>query len=307
MSLAEFIYTQVLKPRPLRVLTNTVLLKMIPQSKQVGRARIVLDPDDPVVSSAVAFGVYELEELEFFETYCKGNMVLMDIGANLGVYTSVALHNLGEGGHIVAIEPRPQTFAVLERNIAENRRESGPRVDAFMIAAASDEGVRLLFENPENRADNRLYDSSDRHWNSVKVPSRRLDDLLCELGMETVDFVKIDVQGYEQHVVRGFRQTLAHSQDVILMTEFWPQGLREAQSDPAAYLEELEDIGFELYELKERARGKLVALNDANNLIQRLSGSKYTNLIGLKGKTPVSLEVDKGKEVAARTAQITSP
>jgi hypothetical protein len=67
------------------------------------------------------------------------------------------------------------------------------------------------------------------------------------------------------------------------MTEFWPKGLREAGGDARVYLEELSELGFNLFELKERPRGKLAPLKDGEALIKRLMGRKYANLIGSKG------------------------
>jgi FkbM family methyltransferase len=283
MSLAQFIYTEVLKARPLRMLTNAILLRIIPDVMRVGPATVYLDPEDPVLSGAVALKVYEPSELYFFQKHCRGNMTLVDVGANVGLYTSLAMHGLGAGGHIVAVEPRPQTFTFLEKNIASNRREAGPRVDAFRIAASTVSGTRLLFQNPENKADNRVYAADDRQWEGIEVESRPLDDVLSEQGISTINFIKMDVQGYEQKVLGGIKKTLRRSNKVILMTEFWAKGLREAGGDARVYLEELSELGFILFELKERPRGRLVPLADWDKLIGDLKGRKYTNLVGAKG------------------------
>ncbi|MEW6028689.1 MAG: FkbM family methyltransferase [Chloroflexota bacterium] len=283
MSLAQFIYTEVLKPRPLRVLTNAILLRIIPRVTRVGPARVYLDPEDPVLSGAVALRVYEPSELYFFQKHCRADMVLVDIGANVGLYTALAMHSLNANGRIVSVEPRPQTFAFLERNIAENRRADGPRADALNMAAAAEHGARLLFQNPENKADNRLYANSGQNWEGIEVESGPLDAQLEALRIQQVNFVKADVQGYEQMALRGLRQTLHRSERVILMTEFWPKGLRDAGGDAPSYLQELTDLGFKLYELKETPRGKLVPIEDWERLIHNLPGRKYMNLVGLKG------------------------
>lgn len=284
MSLAQFIYTEVLKPRPLRVLTNAILLRIIPRVTRVGPATIHLDPEDPVLSGAVALNVYEPGELQFFLAHCRGDMTLVDVGANVGLYTSLAMHTLSERGRIVAVEPRPQTFAYLEKNIGANRSAQGPRVDAFRLAAAPEAGTRVLFQNPENKADNRVYASNDFQWETTEVEARPLDDVLSEQGIREIHFLKMDVQGFEQMVLRGLRQTLRRSANVTLMTEFWPKGLREAGGDACSYLEELTGLGFTLYELKERPRGQLVPLTDREAFIGALTGRKYANLIGIKGQ-----------------------
>ena len=109
MPFAEFIYTEVLKPRPLKALANAVLLRIIPEKIRVGPAILYLDPCDPVISGALTLRVFELSEQALFEKYLHGDMTLVDIGANLGLYTAISMHHLDAGGRIVAFEPHPKS------------------------------------------------------------------------------------------------------------------------------------------------------------------------------------------------------
>ncbi len=289
MSLAEFIYTEVLKPKPLKALTNAVLLRIIPETLKIGPAILHLDLSDPVVSGALALHVFEPSELAFFQEHCRGPLTLVDIGANVGLYTVLAMHQLNADGRIVAFEPHPGSFAFLQKNVSANLDAASTcsRVEALNLAAAPERGLQELRLNPENRGDNRLYRGTYQgkieQWECLPVEGRPVDDVLAELGIEQVNFVKIDIQGYEQKAISGFQRTLARSQNVILMSEFWPKGLREAGGDARAYLEMLAGLGFRLYELRERPRGKVVPLEDWEALIARLPERKYANIIGVKG------------------------
>ena len=289
MSFAEFIYTEVLKPKPLKALTNAILLQIIPEMIHVGPATLHLDLSDPVISGALTLRVFEPSELAFFQKYCQGDMTLVDIGANIGLYTSLAMHQLDSSGRIVTFEPHPQTYAFLQKNIVANQTgpSSCPRVDALNLAATPKRGQQALRLNPENRGDNRLYQGTYQgkieEWEALPVEGRPVDEMLTELGIDEVNFVKIDIQGYEQNAISGFQKTLAHSQNVILMSEFWPKGLKEAGGSASEYLQILTDVGFTLYELKERPRGMLTTLKNWDRLIARLAERKYTNIIGVKG------------------------
>jgi len=289
MSFAEFIYTEVLKPKPLKALANAILLRIIPEKIQVGPATLYLDLNDPVVSGALTLRVFEPSELVFFQKYCRGEMRLVDIGANVGLYTALGMHQLNETGRIVTLEPHPQTYAFLLKNISANQTRplACPRVDALNMAAASERGQQALHLNPENRGDNRLYQGSYQgkieEWDTLPVEGRPVDDVLADLEVDEVNFVKIDIQGYEQKAVSGFQKTLTRSQNVILMSEFWPKGLKEAGGSAAEYLQMLIDLGFTLYELKEKPRGKVIPLDNWDRLIARLPERKYTNIIGVKG------------------------
>jgi len=289
MSFAEFIYTEVLKPKPLKALTNAILLRIIPESIQVGPATLHLDLTDPVVSGALTLRVFEPSELAFFQKYCRGAITLVDIGANVGLYTALAMHQLDEMGKIVTFEPHPQTFSFLQKNINANQATSDtcPRVDALNMAATPEPSQTDLRLNPENRGDNRLYQGTYQgkveEWDTLPVEGRPVDDVLAELGINEVNFVKIDIQGYEQKAISGFQKTLASSKNIILMSEFWPKGLKEAGGSATEYLQMLIDVGFTLYELKEKPRGMVIPLEDWNQLIARLPERKYTNIIGVKG------------------------
>jgi FkbM family methyltransferase len=289
MSLAQFLYAEVLKPKPLKALTNAILLRIIPESVRMGPATLFLDPGDPVLSGALTLRVFEPSELYFFKKFCHGDMTLVDIGANIGLYTGLGIHNLDSNGRIVAFEPNPKSYTFLEKNIVANQTDTRacPRVDAFNMAAAPEQGQHELRLNPENHADNRLYQGTYHgkieNWDVLPVEGRPIDDVIDELGIQEVNFVKVDVQGFEQKAICGFQKTLTRSKNVILMSEFWPKGLQEAGGGAREYLQLLTTMGFDIYELKERPRGKLEPLADWEDLIMRLPDRKYINIVGIKG------------------------
>jgi FkbM family methyltransferase len=289
MSLAQFIYTEVLKPKPLKALTNAILLKIIPETIQIGPATLYLDPNDPVVSGALTLRVYELSEQALFAKYLHGDMTLVDIGANVGLYTAISMHHLDVDGRIIALEPFPQTFEFLQKNVTTNQNNGRacPHVDAFNLAATPEPCQIDLRLNPENRADNRLYrgtyQGKTEEWDTLPVEGRPVDDVLAEIGIEQVNFVKIDIQGYEQKAISGFQKTLERSQNVILLSEFWPKGLKEAGGSAQEYLQMLKNLGFTLYTLNERPHGSVTPLLDCDALIARLPGRKYTDIVGVKG------------------------
>ena len=289
MSFAHFIYTEVLKPKPLKALANAILLRIIPETIQVGPATLHLDPNDPVVSGALTLRVYEHSEQALFAKYLHGDMTLVDIGANLGLYTVASMHHLDAGGRIVAFEPHPKTYEFLQKSVAANQTNGRacPRVDTFNLAATPEPSRQELRLNPENRGDNRTYHGTYQgkmeEWNTLPVEGRPVDDVLAELGIDEVNFVKIDIQGYEQKAISGFQKTLARSQNVILLSEFWPKGLEEAGGGATEYLQMLTNLGFTLYVLNQKPHGSVTPLENWNDLIANLPERKYTDIVGVKG------------------------
>ena len=93
--LAEFVYCYLLRPWPLRQLTNWTIRKLLPKQVEIHGATVVLNPTDPVVSGALHFGVYEKAETRFFQSACRDGMTFLDVGANLGYYTALAARAVG--------------------------------------------------------------------------------------------------------------------------------------------------------------------------------------------------------------------
>ena len=274
--LAEFVYCYLLRPWPLRQLTNWTIRKLLPKQVEIHGATVVLNPTDPVVSGALHFGVYEKAETRFFQSACRDGMTFLDVGANLGYYTALAARAVGPNGRVLAVEPDPDSFGYLEQTIAAN---AVGNVEAFPVAASDAPAILPLYISTDNRGDNRLY-ASDGERPQVEVKARPLDTLLRDNKIDTVDLIKIDVQGYEPKVIAGLRETITASPNLTLLTEFWPQGIDEAGEDANEFLETLRELGLTLHELKPD--GSLAELTDDTDLIARHQGRRYTNLIGRK-------------------------
>lgn len=274
--LAEFVYCYLLRPWPLRQLTNWTIRQLLPKQVEIHGATVVLNPTDPVVSGALRFGVYEKAETLFFQSACRDGMTFLDVGANLGYYTALAARAIGPNGRVLAVEPDPDSFSYLEQTIAAN---AVGNVEAFPVAASDAPAMLPLFISTDNRGDNRLYASGEKRP-QVEVEARPLDALLRENKIETVDLIKIDVQGYEPKVIAGLRETIIASPNLTLLTEFWPQGMAEAGGDANEFLKTLRELGLTLHELKPD--GSLAELTNDTDLIARHRGRRYTNLIGRK-------------------------
>jgi FkbM family methyltransferase len=277
-AVVEFIYNVLLKPRPLRKAALTIMRAIIPRAVRRHDATILLNPRDPIISGALTLRVYETVETKFFLRISRPGMTFLDIGANIGYYTALALSQMKEVGRIISLEPDPENFNYLQRNVAVNRGEA---IAICVRKAASDHsGSMTLHTSIDNRGDNRLYPNELSQATCI-VEVQPVDTLLPPLGVSSVDLIKMDVQGYEAHVLAGMLQTIARSPRIIILSEFWPQGLRSAGSDPLAFLKTLDQLGLTVHELTPRAT--LARIVDPNDLIRRFPGRRYTNIVAFKG------------------------
>lgn len=275
MTLSEFTYTVLLKPKPLRLLVNRILCFFIPRTKRIGEAIVALNPSDPVVSGALTLGVYERDEIQFFRKSYVPGMSFLDIGANSGLYTALAISQGHPLGKMLAVEPHEESRKYLIETI---RLNNGETVAVEGVAVGSNQGVATLFSNPDNKGDNRTYNDPLLSLSST-VPVETIDRLCEKHRIESIDFIKIDIQGSEYSALLGAKAVLTRSKACILMTEFWAFGLRRAGADPEDYLDLIRSLGFTISKLK---KGSLLKIND-DELLEKTSSRHYVNLVAWKG------------------------
>ena len=273
--IAEFIYCYILKPRPLRVITNWLIKKLIPKKVKIGKATLFLNPNDPVVSGAIFFNVYETTERKFIKSISFKGMRVLDIGANIGYYTALLSQEAGDNGLILALEPDLESYKYLSQSI---RSLENNNVLSFPVAASNLSQRLPLYISKENRGDNRLYKNNQKR-DCIIVDCLTIDELSTKTKIEGFDLIKIDVQGYEPKVFKGMGNTIKSSRNLTILTEFWPKGIMEAGESPANFLRTLRKMKLKLFELKKN--GSLVSLNQFrdNEFIKRFSGRKYTNIV----------------------------
>ena len=146
----------------------------------------------------------------------------VDVGANWGYFTLAGAHAVGPAGRVVALEPDPRVHAELCANVARN----GIGNVAVLAVAASDRGgeavLRGYAEADRNRGVSSLVAAPAGDAPSFTVRTAPLDDLLDEQGIDSVDLVKIDVEGAEELVVRGRVRGLAAGRYRRVLVELHP-------------------------------------------------------------------------------------
>ncbi len=278
MSVPEFIYTVLLKPAPLKRLANGVIRALLPAELHYRGIQLALNPNDPVVSGALLFNVYENDEVDYFQCLLRPGMTVVDVGANIGLYTALAAAGIGPAGRVVALEPDPESFSYLQKTLALNGFTT---VEPCAAAASSGTGTAQLFRNPDNRGDSRLYDDP-LLANPLAIQTTTLDELLRAHGIRSVDILKMDVQGAEGLVLAGAAQILRDSPNLTIMMEFWPYGLARTGCNAREILHQLRADGFQLVDIGRKFQ-QLHSDHDFDELVARLQGRRYTNLVASKG------------------------
>lgn len=217
-------------------------------------------------------GLMGKEEARLLKRLIEPGMQILDIGANIGLYTLLLSRLTGSSGRVFAFEPEPNLFSALRKNCSKNRAVN---VMPFQCAAGDYNGRATFRRASLNSGDNRLGPAGpDAQLIDVEVA--RLDDLL---RVPRVQFIKLDVQGHEFAALSGLEQLLAVSPNVRVLFEFWPAGLRAANTNPESLLDFLRERGFEIYEAEG---GHLQRVSDSAQLLAELRGKQFTNLLATR-------------------------
>ena len=207
----------------------------------------------------------ERHERALVRNFIQPNMIVVDIGANIGIYTRFFADLTGESGHVHAFEPAPLNFRRLHDNVGARNN-----VTANQSAVGAGTGTIKLYVSDELNVDHRTFDSADGRY-SIDVPVVSLDEYF--VSGQSVDFIKIDVQGYEFSVLQGARRVLEENHEIKILMEFWPYGLIKAGVAPNALIDLILSLGFEIRMTKDLSEGTFDATKLETNRIDH-----YCNL-----------------------------
>ncbi|MDX1984472.1 MAG: FkbM family methyltransferase [Bryobacteraceae bacterium] len=135
----------------------------------------------------------------------KEGDVVLDCGANVGVYTRASLK--AGAKLVVAIEPAPENIECLRRNFA-NEIEAG-RVIVYPKGVWDKDDMLELHVDPHNSAADSFVIERQGSHSVNKVPLTTIDKLVEELKLERVDYIKMDIEGAETRALNGGRSTIA--------------------------------------------------------------------------------------------------
>lgn len=240
--------------------------------------KMILDADDKVITPFIKQRCeWEPFETAVFLSQLDAGSVVVDVGANVGYYTLLASKAVGETGKVIAVEPDPTSFALLERNVQMNAAKN---VTLIRKGLSDRRATGRLYLDSENKGDHRLFleDAIKPSVSVELVPYNEID-----ASASAPSLIKIDVQGWEAQALSGFPFSSYETMPTLLM-EFWPSGLEAAGSDPLMVLRFVQGLGYSIFEVENSER--LVERNHPDLIVRSLGLSplKFANLFLVEQK-----------------------
>lgn len=180
-------------------------------------------------------GLFEPGESRLFRQLLRPGDIVVDAGAHIGWFTTIAANCVGRSGQVVAFEPYPPNAAMLKQNLVQNRCTNARVLET---ALGSGPGTLAL---ARGHGDSGAVTALDwaRDGRAV-VPVTTLDEVMDGFG--AVALVKIDVEGWEAHVLRGAERTLSRTKHVLI--EINRPALTKAGTSPEELFGLLRSAGF---------------------------------------------------------------
>lgn len=223
---------------------NGILIRWLKKDKVIiGKNLIYLDKDDSLRLSTR--GYYEPIITDLIKREVKEGDVVVDVGAHIGYYTLIFAELVGEKGKVYAFEPDPDNFDILRKNVEVNGYKN---VILEQKAVSNQRGIVRLFLGKERSAHHTLSKNDYSSDESVPVEAIRLDDYFKE---ESIDFIKLDVEGGEYNALNGMLSLLKRSSRLKMVVEMVPVFLEEMSISSEHFLSFLHKHGFDVTYINE--------------------------------------------------------
>ncbi len=152
-------------------------------------------------------GEYEPDVRSMIKQTLVPGDVAVDIGAHIGHHTATMLQRVGPSGRIFALEPAPDRFAMITRNFG-NRSN----VQILQVGASDEDSKALLSDTPRRSP----FVSSTPTDHTIEIRTITIATLMKEKSVQTIDLIKIDIEGHECKAIMGAAPCIDSIRNIIV-------------------------------------------------------------------------------------------
>jgi len=173
-------------------------------------------------------------EIYLRDVYCQSiileEMKIIDVGAHIGLYATLAASKTGPSGKVIAIEPSTKNYKNLIENIKINNYNN---IIPVKKALSDHEGLENLYLSSSSVRHSLDYNTAAKMGfiSPVKVEVATLDKLLENLSLKKIDIIKIDAEGEEMKILKGSEKTLKNNPTakILVASYHYPKETKEVR------------------------------------------------------------------------------
>lgn len=200
-------------------------------------------PDDPGISSELRiFNIHEPLSTKLTLQELKEGMVCLDVGSNIGYYALMESNKVGKTGRVIAIEPSPKNYEYLKRNIGLSKFNN---VELYNFAAGEKDGEVKFFIHKKSNHCSVIKEGQKipESGKVINVSMRSMDSFVEEKQLDRVDFVRMDVEGFEVKIFEGMWNVIKKFQPIIQMEFHYVPITYEEKK---LFFKKIKSLGYEI-------------------------------------------------------------
>lgn len=191
--------------------------------KEIGDVRFEINFERDRCYRWMYWDAYEVETVQLLKKYLVPKGCFIDVGANVGYLSAVAMSLVGPNGQVHSFEPVREHFERLKQLQIQNPRYS-LTINAFALGD-KDEKSKISITNRPNIGWNSMVPGGmpahlTRRVDEIEV--HRLDDYLMKHRIQNVGLIKIDVEGFETQVLKGLSRYFEQGNKPLILCEIAP-------------------------------------------------------------------------------------
>lgn len=181
---------------------------------------MLVDTSDTYGIDVLKSGKIESPEDKFIKQIVKPGWIVVDVGVHWGGFSILFGKLVGIKGKVISFEASSKNFKLLKKNISINLLKD--IVKPFHLAVGDEEKLLKFPLATTSSGHNSLIRKDLPALRYEDVNQIKLDSFLPSMGIEKIDFLKLDIEGYEYFALKGAEQIIKNSPNLWLFIEFSP-------------------------------------------------------------------------------------
>jgi FkbM family methyltransferase len=243
--------------------------------------KFILYPwDKTPLEKLISRRIYREEVMAMKKFILEGD-IIFDIGANVGFLSCLLARLVGQTGKVYAFEPVKETFYQLKENLTINRLEN---VSTHRLAIFNEKQTIMM----------NLFEQKYSGWNSIgkpkfkeltptaqeEVATETLDNFCEDNKIDKINFLKIDVEGFEKYVLLGAGELLKNKRIEYLSFEISEIPLKGSGVKPREVFDILKSYNYQSYEFDLKQNKFIGPIDDSHEFLKNYYAS-YHDLTSL--------------------------
>lgn len=199
--------------------------------------------------------------LEYFKRELKYGNVVIDVGGNIGIMGLFARNIIGTTGKVYAFEPNYEIRQNYLDNVALNKYNN-VFVYPFALGEKKSKNKLHVIDETNSGMSTIAVDENTTVYNTMQIDIVQLDSFFESENIKKVDFIKIDVEGYELEVLKGAVKTIEKYKPILLI-EIDDKLLQRNQTNPSHIFSFLQEMEYSFVYFNDE---NYVPINNFSNL-----------------------------------------